>query len=145
MRKLSVLLMALMAVLCLASCDNSLSAPVVPTDEEAQRIERAASVIMNFVQKHDEPIVVVEGNTYTVNENRNYGAGYIIRKGTVVTLDQTTGYFTIDGDYSLNGGSHTLEIEAQLDSVNQKTTFSKCVFDGTSYDLNTYYENSENA
>ena len=44
--------MALMAVLCLASCDNSLSAPVVPTDEEAQRIERAASVIMNFVQKH---------------------------------------------------------------------------------------------
>lgn len=142
MRKLSVLLLALMAVLCLASCDNSLSAPVVPTDEEAQRIERDASVIMNFVLKHDEPIVVVEGNTYTVNENRNYGAGYIIRKGTVVTLDQTTGYYAIDGDYSLNGGSHTLEIEAQLDSVNQKATFSKCVFDGTAYDMNTYYENA---
>ena len=126
MRKLSIVLFVLVLAFSIVACDGLTPKPVVPTDQEFSRIYNAVNTIMGFVTSMSEPIVTVEGNTYTVNQNRNYGAGYIIKKGTVVVYDQT-GKMSINADYSYNGGSHTLVLEAE--SSSEGTNVLKCVFD----------------
>ena len=138
MKKLGIVLFTLIMAFSIVACDGLTPKPVVPTEQEFRRISNALSVIMDFVTTQGEPIVSVEGNTYTVNQNRNHGAGYIIKEGTVVVFDETQ--MSINADYSLNGGSHTLVIEAEPTGVGDGVNYLKCVFDDVSYDLNAYME-----